>query len=110
AGRIKHVEPCGGIAKESGKVCKRDRLVRHDMTLGTKRASAVGIGKAVSAVACGKCHCRINRHVGSGIAQVDAAGRLGSGVAEVLARRTGSWRQDWARQALAATSVDRPLV
>ncbi|MCD7472750.1 hypothetical protein HAX54_014082 [Datura stramonium] len=27
------------------------RLVRHDMTLGTKRASAVGIGKAVSAVA-----------------------------------------------------------
>ncbi|MCD7472751.1 hypothetical protein HAX54_014083 [Datura stramonium] len=31
---------------------------------------------------------------------VDAAGRLGSGVAEVLARGTGSWRQDWARQAL----------
>ncbi|MCD7461520.1 hypothetical protein HAX54_046337, partial [Datura stramonium] len=42
------LEQCGGIAKSSGKVCKCGRLVRHGMTLGTKRASAVGISKAVS--------------------------------------------------------------
>ncbi|MCD9643805.1 hypothetical protein HAX54_031651 [Datura stramonium] len=52
-------EKCGGIAKASGKVCKRGRLVRHDMTLATKRASAESIAQGSDTLACGKCHYRI---------------------------------------------------
>ncbi|MCD7462074.1 hypothetical protein HAX54_047708 [Datura stramonium] len=73
----RHVEQCGGIAKSSGKVCKRGRLVCHGMTWA--------LSGHHSGIAAGRCGWATRQ-----------------GVAKDLARRASSWRQIWAREAVGA--------